>query len=183
MEKPNPLLAELDALFGTTRVKTKAKAKPRNPLSPDPRSAPREPRYWQPLAVVLYQTTWKCTCGNFGDCAPQLAVREALGKRIRYRTIHRADQFSNLPREIDTAEPYILNDCPSCFSARQDSKQRLLPFATVEVSELALFIESGLRAAEFAETIVDPWNTKRLTSEARELRLNLTLNLKEQYHD
>lgn len=185
-ESTSSLIEELDALFGKAAA-VPSKKKPtgkgnQNRPSAAVSTPPRDPRYWEPEAVVLYSTSWQCTCGNRGDCAPFLAVRERCGRAVRHRGIQRRGQFANLPREIERAEATIIHDCPSCFSAGDESLQLQLPFEAADVSELARFIESGLRAAEFAEALTDPWNTSRLTPEARELRLGIILNLQESFN-
>jgi len=178
------LIAELDALFGKAAPKG-VKAKPtRKPGTPAHK--PEQPeRYWLPEAVVLYQSYWHCTCGNHGVCAPVLGVRERQGRAVRIRSISRPTSYARLPREVEVAEPSIINSCPQCFFPSPVGTGQLdLPLGEADVAELALFIESGLRAADFAEALVSPWNTSRLTPEAREARLALILNLQESFnHD
>ena len=185
-ESSRNLIDELDALFGKaaavpSKKKPGGKGKQNRPTAAAA-PAPRDPRYWEPEAVVLYTSSWRCTCGNTGDCSPFLAVRERCGRALRHRSLGRRSQFAKLPREIERAEPIIIHDCPSCFGAGDEHLQLQLPFEAADVSELARFIESGLRAAEFAEAITDPWNTSRLTPEARELRLGIILNLQESFN-
>jgi len=177
------LIEELDALFGkAAAVPAKKKGPNQNRSTAAASPTPRDPRYWEPEAVVLYASSWRCTCGETGDCAPFLAVRERCGRALRHRSISRRSQFSNLPREVEHTEPVVIHDCPSCFGARDEHLQLQLPFGTADISELARFIETGLHAAEFAEAITDPWNTSRLTPEARELRLGIILNLQESFN-
>jgi hypothetical protein len=179
------LIAELDALFG--KASPRAKPKPNGKAKPGtPAHKPEQPeRYWLPEAVVLYTSSWRCTCGNSGSCAPILGVRERQGRAVRVRSIPRPGMYAQLPREIQQAEPSMLNTCPDCFAASPFGTGQLdLPLGEADVAQLARFIESGFRAAQFADALTDPWNTSRLTPEAREARLALILNLKESFnHD
>lgn len=175
------LIDELDALFGKSAPRPKVngkKPKASQVLRSNPAAEPI--RFWQPEAVVLYTSGWRCTCGAEGSCAPQLFVREILGKQSRLRAIRHNLQFSHLPRMVEKADPVVIQDCPDCFTSTPfGHPQQLLPLGDIgePLERFVEKIEAGLFAAEIAEAIGNRRMTTReyhtLSIDVREIRQHL----------
>lgn len=182
------LIDELDALFGAKALRLKPngkKLKTSQVLRSNPAAEPI--RFWQPEAVVLYTSGWRCTCGAEGSCAPQLFVREVLGKQSRLRAIRHNLQFSHLPRWVEKADPAIIHDCPECFQTSPFGHPQLtLPLGDLgePLERFVEKIEAGLFAAEVAEVISNRRMTAQeyhsLHPDIRELRQSLLTQQEEQ---
>lgn len=135
-------LDDLDRLFATEpKAKAKTKAKAPQPAKP-------EPKYWIPEAVVLWESSWQCSCGCQGPATPQLFVRERQGKALRLRAIASPGQYGLLPRFREEALPTHVRVCPNCYSGASEyvSQQLLLPFPEPE----AEFKQALVDAVDFA---------------------------------
>jgi len=114
---------DLDAFFAKSPAVTKPKAaKPKS--SP---VAPPEPKYWIPEAVVLWESSYQCQCGNCAPATPELFVREHMGRTKRLRAIRSPNQYSNLPRYMEQAEPTLIHTCPACFAGASEYVVQQLP--------------------------------------------------------
>lgn len=116
-------LEDLDAFFS----KSPAVAKPKTAKAKSLPVAPPEPKYWIPEAVVLWESSYQCRCGNTAPATPELFVRERLGKVKRLRAIRSPNQFSNLPRYMEQAEPTLIHVCPECFAGASEYCVQQLP--------------------------------------------------------
>jgi hypothetical protein len=131
---------DLDAFFAKSPAV--AKAKPTKPkLAP---VAPPEPKYWIPEAVVLWESSYQCQCGNTAPATPELFVKERMGRAKRLRAIRSPNQYSNLPRFLEQAEPTLIHTCPACFAGGAEYVECQLPLPFPE--DLAEF-KRGVTAA------------------------------------
>ena len=171
--KKNSLLAELDALFSNPSSSSKKKDARKSPrIAPPAVKALPPKKYWTPTAVVLYTSSWKCTCGNSGKCAPQLMLREHLGEsrvRTRLRPIGKLANFNNLPRECCDDEPSLLTVCPECLFAASPTTQLEFPFSYDKEAFFAEVLDAVMSGI-YAQIIAEPSNYQKLPEDLRETR-------------
>jgi hypothetical protein len=136
-------LDDLDAFFAKSpaavpKAKATTKALPKAPVKPT------LPKFWIPDAVVLWESQYTCACGCTGPATPELFVRERQDRNTRLRAIRSANQYSLLPRFLETAEPSHVTACPACFAggAEYAAQQLTLPFP----EEIAEFRSSVTKA-------------------------------------
>lgn len=144
-------IADLDAFFAKPAAKPAAKPKAKSQAKSPPAPTPAPGRYWIPDAVVLWESSYQCACGNTAPATPELFVRERCGRATRLLSIRSPHQYSLLPRILEQAPPTLIPTCPRCFggSAEYITQQLTLPFP----EEAHQFRQNLREAVAFADLV------------------------------